>query len=94
MPAMININNAGGPASNGGALSAISFFTSILPFIDQGNVYNSYDMNQPWFSVTSTAGGQTNANLAATVINAYICPSVPRSFRIRDCSTRHPLNPA
>lgn len=48
--------------------TAASFFLSILPYVDQGAVYNSWNFNSHY-----TAGG--NPALAATKINAFVCPS-------------------
>ncbi len=51
----------------------------ILPFVEQGNLYNTIDINGPW---TSGDGG-TAANVAAlgTYIPLFQCPSsgIPRS---------------
>jgi prepilin-type N-terminal cleavage/methylation domain-containing protein/prepilin-type processing-associated H-X9-DG protein len=46
----------------------ISFFTNILPQIEQNNVYAQFNFSQPY-----TVGG--NAAAAATVIPAFLCPS-------------------
>ena len=48
--------------------TAVSFFTVILPMIDQGNVYNQWNFNFHY-----TAG--PNAAAAKTKIAAYVCPS-------------------
>ena len=57
MPAITSLFNVpGGVASNGGWLTAESFFTAILPFLDQGNIFNQYDTNQPWFSQNPGTG--------------------------------------
>lgn len=47
-----------------------SAFAAILPYLDQGNVYQSYDFN---------LGNSDPANLAAVSqrIAAYLCPSAP-----------------
>lgn len=81
IPAFNNLLNPGGIPSNGGYLTTSTFFLSILPFMDQGNVYNGYDMNQPFFSVTPGPSGQINANVVSSVIPAFICPTVPRSSK-------------
>jgi prepilin-type N-terminal cleavage/methylation domain-containing protein len=47
-----------------------AFHTLILPYIDQGNIYNGWNFNQHY---TST----TNAPLAQSKIAAFICPSSP-----------------
>lgn len=45
-----------------------SFFTTILPMIDQGTVYNGWNFSQHY-----TAG--TNVNFAKAKIAAFVCPS-------------------
>jgi len=42
----------------------------ILPFMEQGNLAEQYDDNQAWWH-------PNNAQVIATVIPAYICPSTP-----------------
>ena len=80
IPALMNGANAGGPPTNGGYLTINTFFTSILPFIDQGNIYNIYDMNQPFWSITpASITSTTNATVVGNIIPAFICPTVPRS---------------
>jgi len=80
IPSIQNAANAGvGPASNGGYLTINTFFTAILPFIDQANIYNSYDMNQPFWSVTPANTSTTNAVVVGNAIPAFICPTTPRS---------------
>ncbi|MEZ6145901.1 MAG: DUF1559 domain-containing protein [Planctomycetaceae bacterium] len=46
----------------------VSFHTAILPYIDQANIYNQWDMNTHY---TST----TNAPLAQSFVPVYVCPS-------------------
>jgi prepilin-type N-terminal cleavage/methylation domain-containing protein len=43
---------------------------AILPFLDQGNIYNAFDPTQAIWS------GATNQALIATKISAFVCPSV------------------
>jgi len=51
-----------------------SFFTSILPFIDQAPVYHLMDMNHPY-----NASAATNNQVAAkTSIPTFLCPSNPK----------------
>lgn len=46
-------------------------FTAILPFIDQGNIYNALDRTTlPWV-------GTNNLSLIATPIKGFVCPSTP-----------------
>lgn len=48
---------------------------SILPYMDQGNVYNLYNINSQFTSAT-------NAAAIATVIPTFICPSTPRTSNL------------
>ncbi len=62
----------------------------LLPYIDQGNLYNSINMNAPSGFGSSTGGPvtdpvnpgnllQQNTLLLSAVVPAFICPSTPRS---------------
>lgn len=55
-----------------GAFQGISVFYSILPYIEQTNLYNTFDSNVPLNNRTT----QNNV-LAASVVTAYLCPSDP-----------------
>jgi prepilin-type N-terminal cleavage/methylation domain-containing protein/prepilin-type processing-associated H-X9-DG protein len=54
---------------------------SILPFIDQGNIYNEWNQNTPNLNEGAVFGHpqadvDNNAALALNVIPAFLCPSV------------------
>ena len=55
-----------------------SAFTMMLPYIEQGNVYNLIDHSVPMMNgptgYDATAQAQ-NVKMAATVIQAFLCPS-------------------
>jgi len=61
------------------------FVVSLLPYFDQGNLYNTIDQNVPGFTEASSApyslngGGGVTRNLAAArqVIPTLMCPSAP-----------------
>ncbi len=57
----------GGSTTNG-------FLTYILPYIDQANLYNSYNFDKGCFSID-------NEPVVSTVVPAYVCPSTPISPR-------------
>src|SRR6478736_6414072 len=60
----------GGDAA-GVCTSGFGWVHPILPFIDQGNVYNAFDLTQPiWM-------GAVNQKLIATVLPGMQCPSCP-----------------
>lgn len=48
----------------------------LLPFIEQGNLYNQYNFNAPFF-YSNPAYGINNQAVANTPIKLYNCPSVP-----------------
>ncbi len=64
----------GGAAPPKGALMH-SLFTYLLPYIEQGNIYNQIDITQ-YYNAASTASPN---HLAAfkNVVKTYICPSYP-----------------
>ncbi len=55
-----------------GPFQGISVFYSILPYIEQTNLYNTFDANVPLNNRTT----QNNV-LAASIVTAYLCPSDP-----------------
>lgn len=72
---------------------------SILPYIDQANVYNQWDQNIPnineaallGFNPTSLA---KNLNLAKSVIPAFLCPSSPVAATVENYGITAALEPA
>jgi prepilin-type N-terminal cleavage/methylation domain-containing protein len=70
-----------------GSLLSVSIFTSILPQIDQANIYQRYDFNRP---------NSNPANVAAVGqwISAYLCPSSPfrRAIPIAGCDFAAPMS--
>jgi len=67
-PAMIGVTVSSGLVIRSG----VSWCTMLLPFIEQANVYNNYNTNSSPFD-------PANAAAVRTIINGFICPSVPRS---------------
>jgi prepilin-type processing-associated H-X9-DG protein len=59
------------PAMTSTGFDVQSCFTMILPFVDGGDIYSSYDLSQPY---NATAG---NKAVAQTVIPTYLCPNNP-----------------
>ena len=51
-----------------------SLFYLLLPYVEQGNLYNSFNTAQP---STYYNASSTNPGLAATTVKLYICPSDP-----------------
>ena len=57
-------------------------FTQLLPFLDQTNLYQLYDLNKQWYDNTANNGttgsaGVASSNLTVTSTNipTFICPS-------------------
>lgn len=55
----------------GGLGTSSVWSLTILPFMDQGNVYNNYDFNWSFYE-------PVNNKAVITPIASYICPSTPR----------------
>ncbi len=58
---------------------AASFLTQILPYMEQGNIYNLININQSAFNTANippSTGAHSGLNSAYTIaINSFICPS-------------------
>jgi prepilin-type N-terminal cleavage/methylation domain-containing protein len=66
------------PSSNRASTTSTvrsSGFTFLLPFIEQKNIYDQYDLNKNWDDNTANASGVSNRTLTSTNIPAYQCPS-------------------
>jgi len=64
---MIHLSTATGPIFN-----MHGWTPGVLPMMDQGNVFNLYNFNVPYYDAN-------NAAAVKQVIPAYICPSTPRA---------------
>ena len=75
-PASGEHTRLGGTASEVRVFFPVSFYTLILPFIEQANLYNAWDFNYSYPGAAGSATpGANNRNLAKTSIAAYLCPS-------------------
>lgn len=63
---------SGTSSARGALLNDQGWTVGLLPYMDQGPLYNAYNTNLPFF-----AG--SNANVISTPIAAFVCPSTPRS---------------
>jgi prepilin-type N-terminal cleavage/methylation domain-containing protein len=52
-----------------------SMFTAVLPYIDQGPLYNQWNFSHHYNSATTNAGTPLNTNLAKSYIDPFLCPS-------------------
>lgn len=59
------------PSTNNGMDISSGAFTSILPFLEGGNLKNLYNDELTW----DTQDTITNPELAVTVVKSYLCPS-------------------
>ncbi len=59
-----------------------SWAPALLPYIEQTQLYNNYNMKFPWFSSPQVVPG-TPDNLAVmqTPVSAFLCPSAPGTDR-------------
>ena len=53
----------------------VSFFTAILPQIEQGTVAQKWNYNLPYNNTSTVVNGTSNGLLANTKIAAFLCPS-------------------
>jgi prepilin-type N-terminal cleavage/methylation domain-containing protein len=49
----------------------------ILPYLEQGNVYQQYDLTKSSTDQSMNASGKSNAQVICTVLPVFICPSTP-----------------
>jgi prepilin-type N-terminal cleavage/methylation domain-containing protein/prepilin-type processing-associated H-X9-DG protein len=54
--------------------STQSFFTMLLPFIEQGDLYSQYDLK---YAYNDTVNAPQNLKVAQNVVPTYLCPSNP-----------------
>jgi prepilin-type N-terminal cleavage/methylation domain-containing protein/prepilin-type processing-associated H-X9-DG protein len=57
--------------------------SKLLPFMDQGPIYNAINFGMPckW----TQGGAYANHSLSATVISSFLCPSSPKAKGTIDC---------
>lgn len=71
-----------GPADD---INIHTYAEFLLPYIDQGNIYNRIDFRSPYFSpIDLSAAGlrnytADNKSVVTSPISSFICPSTPRS---------------
>lgn len=76
VPAIFTLetNGTGVSATPTGFFATVNVWSlSILPFMDQANIYDRWDFNDPFWE------GTTNPALSQNIIETYICPSSPTS---------------
>ncbi len=66
------------------AAAPVNWGTFLLPYIEQGNLYNQYDFTKGYWPVTSSGnagivGSDTNSAIVTTSLKLHLCPSTPRS---------------
>jgi prepilin-type N-terminal cleavage/methylation domain-containing protein/prepilin-type processing-associated H-X9-DG protein len=70
LPGLLNFGVGGYGSGIGSVMTTSSWCLSILPYMDQGNVYNSYDFNFSCFEPKNLTAIQAK-------IPAFTCPSSP-----------------
>jgi prepilin-type N-terminal cleavage/methylation domain-containing protein/prepilin-type processing-associated H-X9-DG protein len=61
------------PVSTG--LAHHSFFTFILPYIEEGTVYDQIDQKLNWYDITINSHGVKNLDAASKDLQEFLCPS-------------------
>lgn len=64
------------------ALPRIAGLTLMLPFFEEGAVFDKYDQTKNWFDNTVNSKGARNKDLVNTRIAILQCPSVPDPNRL------------
>lgn len=55
--------------------ASITFFTYVLPYMEQQNLWNQWDKVNPRSNLNDASGNRTNQARTASVIKMYVCPS-------------------
>jgi prepilin-type processing-associated H-X9-DG protein len=74
---------ANGPAPPSNGLAHHSFFTFILPYIEQQPLFDQIDLKKNWFDTTTNAKGTQNLKVTAKDVEDFMCPSTearPNTF--------------
>lgn len=72
---------AAGPTVSSNGLAHHSFFTFILPYIEQQSLYDQIDLKQDWYANPAT--GKNNLKTTSTDVEELLCPSTearPNAF--------------
>ena len=65
-----------------------SWAVSLLPYIEQGNLSQSYNMNYPFLSSPSLVPGTPdNQSVIKTQVKTFLCPSAPRGTGVLNSRT-------
>jgi prepilin-type processing-associated H-X9-DG protein len=78
-PSRLNPDDNDIPSGVGNGISAFqSWTTLILPYIEQGNLANTFDFRKSWFDDVDS----TNRTTVSTPVALFFCPSSPSTDRI------------
>ena len=60
----------------------VNWATFLLPYIEQGNLYNQYDFTKGYWPATSSgnagiSGSNVNSSVVSTTVKTFLCTSVP-----------------
>ena len=74
--------NAVLPAGRSSGALLWSSLSSILPYIEGGNLYNTINYNSPSIPYEGFPSGVDNATSVRQVVNTFLCPSDPKQDRL------------
>lgn len=64
-------------------LNAHAWGTMILPFLEQGNLYDQYNFSTPLIGAPPPpAGTRSNSDIVSTPLSVFLCPSTPETDRV------------
>ncbi len=92
-PASTNCDSPAECNLNPPILARHSLFTFILPYYEQGNVFNAFDLKQHW---NDTANSTNDSNAKQHLGGILICPSAPGSrenSHVTDFAPAHRIDP-
>ncbi len=90
-PARVDDPTAPAPRQNQWGRSSVHAF--LLPFIEQGNLANQFDLSEDYRSSPSSspaAARSSNITVTATQLKTYQCPSSPRKNRTGNIPASNP----
>jgi prepilin-type N-terminal cleavage/methylation domain-containing protein len=75
------------------SLPRVAGITQMLPFFEEGSIFDKYDMGKNWGDKTTNAKGTTNQTIVNTRIATLQCPSVPEPTRLDGVPENSPWTP-
>jgi prepilin-type N-terminal cleavage/methylation domain-containing protein/prepilin-type processing-associated H-X9-DG protein len=75
------------------SLPRIAAITQMLPYFEEGSIYDQYDFAKNWGDKTTNAKGTTNQTVVNNRIQVLQCPSVPEPTRLDAVPENSPWTP-